>query len=141
MKRHERVYYHYEELEEYHAGMWRIVRGEARKQFIVLSAELMRNAEEFCKAMQRATLEWPKSAAHNLTIEAANRLAWLGHAGCCVNHGASEEATRAAWHTLLKNEQAIANDVAATVLYRWDSARIENDLFAWAQNAEKPNRY
>lgn len=135
MTKHERIYHHYEELEEFHSGMWRIVRGEDRRRFIELSAALMRDCDGFSSAMTRATQEWKKSCEHNLTVEAANRLAWLGHAGCCINHRAPEESTRAAWHTLTPEEQALANEAAGLVLFRWDTGRIERDLFSWMQDA------
>lgn len=140
-QKHKRVYYHYEELEEFHAGMWRIVRGDERKRFIELSAALMRDFDLFSDAMLVATHLWPKSCEHNLTIEASNRLAYLGHAGCCVNHGAPEESTRAAWHTLSPEEQARANEAARIVLYEWDLSRVERDLFAWVRDAKKSDRH
>lgn len=125
-----RVYYHYEELEEFHAGMWRITRGEARKACIDRAAELMRDAPRFKAAMERAVIEWPKSCAAAFTADAVNQIAWLGHAGCCLAAQSPEEATRAAWHTLSRPEQDEANRVAAEALATWErpvyrSAQLE----------------
>lgn len=127
-----RVYYHYEQLEEYHAGMWKIVRGEARKTLIQRAADLMRRAQDFKAAMARAIREWPKSCEFNFTSDAVNRIAWLGHAGCCLGAGSPEEATRAGWHTLNQTEQDEANRVAQEVLDTWDhmySVSPQMDLF------------
>jgi hypothetical protein len=117
-----RVYYHYEQLEEFHAGMWKIVRGEMRKRYIELAANLMRDATAFKDAMLRAVREWPKSCEFNFTSDSVNRIAWLGHAGCCLGVGSPEEATRCGWHTLNQHEQDIANQVAAEALSTWEAA-------------------
>ncbi len=133
----ERRYFHYEELEEYHAGMWRPERGEKRKSHIMNAADLMRDSDAFKEAMRRALVEWPKSCEHNLTIEGANKLAWLGHAGCCIAVGSPEEATRAAWHTLDEAEQDEANRVAQEVLDEWEESYLRangvNDLLSFME--------
>jgi hypothetical protein len=124
-----RVYHHYTKLEEFHAGMWSIVRGEDRQRNIEAAATLMRNPESFRRAMLRATKEWPRSCEHNLTADGANYLAWLGHAGCCIAVQSSEENTRCAWHTLTVTEQRLANEAAAEVLAQWYA---EVDLPLWS---------
>jgi len=123
-----RVYYHYEELEEFHAGMWRIIRGDARKKCILDAAALMKDADRFSHAMRRALKEWKKSCEHSLSAESTNRIAYLGHAGCCIEVGSPEEATRAAWHTLSNDEQDRANEAAAIVLNEWEREKIVSIL-------------
>lgn len=125
-----RVYHHYEALEEYRSGMWRIARGLERAGFIRASADLMRQPQAFGEAMMRALEEWPLSCEHNLTAENTNRIAWLGHAGCCVGVQSPEECTRLGWHTLSQSEQDEANRVAGEVLAEWDDAQRQ-DLFSW----------
>ena len=115
-----RIYRHYEDLEEFHAGMWRIERGFSRKRHIQNAATLMRDPKAFKLAMERVLLDWPISVEVNLTAETINRIAWLGHAGCCVATKSPEEATRAGWHTLSFAEQNEANRVAAEVLTQWE---------------------
>lgn len=129
MAKLERVYKHYNELEEYHAGMWKITSGVERKQHIRNAANLMRDANAFKQAMSEATEQWVNSCLHNLTAENVNRIAWLGHAGCCIGVGSPEEATRAGWHTLNKAEQDEANRVAAEVLKQWDDANDDLSFF------------
>ena len=118
----ERVFHHYEDLEEFHAGMWRIVRGKERQNNIEAAADLMRCPEEFKEAMMQALTLWPKSCEANLTADSVNRIAWLGHAGCCIAAGSPEENTRAGWHELTKSEQDEANHVADEVLKAWVSS-------------------
>lgn len=140
----ERVFRHYEELEEYHAGMWRIERGEARKVHIQASADLMKDSDAFKVAMQRALAEWPMSVEVALTADAVNRIAWLGHAGCCVGTESPEEATRAGWHTLDQSEQDEANRVAAEVLEEWETAYSKKkgvDLFSFFERANAQATY
>jgi hypothetical protein len=129
----ERIYHHFGNLEEYHSGMWRIVRGEERKGFIFAAAALMRDAPKFKACMQRAIEEWTNSCEHNLTAENVNRIAWLGHAGCCIGANSPEEATRAGWHTLNKREQDEANRVAGEVLDAWDASTSNPSLFQWME--------
>lgn len=127
-----RVYRHYEDLEEFHSGMWRIVRGEERKGFISDAATLMKDPDRFTDAMRRALVEWPKSCEVAFTADSINHIAWLGHAGCCIETASPEEATRAAWHTLGKVEQDRANEAAALVLAEWKKTYSpqRDDLFS-----------
>lgn len=130
MAKASRIFHHYEDLEEYHAGMWRIVRGDKRKKFIEASADLMRCKEEFYLAMQTAVKAWPNSCLHNLTADSVNKLAWLGHAGCCVAVNSPEDCTRLGWHTLSKLEQDDANNAAQSVLDEWTMTYLyKDDLF------------
>jgi hypothetical protein len=118
----DRVFFHYTELEEYAAGMWKRPTGFVRKQFVEAAADLMRCPDEFKLAMEQAAEQWRKSCAQNLTCYDSNRIAWLGHAGCCIATGSPEECTRVGWHTLTSDEQDEANRVAAEVLEIWDMA-------------------
>lgn len=118
-----RIYHHYERLEEFHAGMWKRLTGDDRKRFVLSAADLMRCPDEFKAAMASALTEWPNSCEHNLTSLDSNRIAWLGHAGCCIATGSPEECTRVGWHTLNKQEQDAANEAAAEVLALFDGTR------------------
>lgn len=118
----DRVYHHYEQLEEARYGLWKRATGDERKSQIARAALLMRDAEKFKSAMRAATEKWPLSCEHNLTCLDANRIAWLGHAGCCIGAASGEDATRAAWHTLSIEEQDAANAAAEVVLMEWVAA-------------------
>lgn len=122
-----RKFFHYQDLEEFKAGMWRIVRGEQRKINAKLAAELMADPARFSRAMDRALAEWPKSCEHNLTAENSNRIAWLGHAGCLLGVGSPEENTRLGWHMLTPIQQARANAAAQSVLDYWESVQVQDE--------------
>jgi hypothetical protein len=120
-----RVYHHYERLEEFMCGMWRIVTTtEKRRPYRDAAAALMRDPEAFKAAMLRAVHEWTFSCEHNLTSMASNRIAWLGHAGTCLATSAPEDITREAWWTLTPSEQDEANRVAAEALAVWERQYI-----------------
>jgi hypothetical protein len=121
----ERLYFHFNDLEEYHGGMWRIVGGLKKARNALAAAELMRDDVAFEAAMMRALEEWPNSCQHNLTAEDTNRLAWLGHAGCCLAVGSTEENTRTGWHLLTTAQQDAANATAQRVLDAWIEANTE----------------
>lgn len=120
-KQLKRVYFHYRELEEFQFGMWRVLRGEDRLRAINSAANLMRDSQKFQKHMREALERWPNSCLHNLSVEAANRLAWLGHAGCMLGAESPEECTRAAWYYLSDSERDAANIAAAVIVREWES--------------------
>ncbi len=114
-----RIYHHYTKCEEFAAGMWRIAPVSEREELIAKSAALMRDPEAFAQAMFRAVREWPRSCEQNLTASSVNHQAWFGHAGCCIAHGAPEDLTRLAWHTLNQSEQDAANAAADRAIAFW----------------------
>jgi len=110
--------------------MWNIVRGQRRKHYVKLAAELMKNTERFLKAMRSALIDWPNSCENSFSADAVNHLAFLGHAGCCIAVNSPEECTRVAWHTLTPSEQAEANRAARIVVGEWAGVRqLQGDLF------------
>ena len=134
----ERVYYHYKDLEEVEGGLWRIVRGEERERNVLNAGELMKDSGSFKEAMLRSLVEWPNSSLHNLSADGVNKLAYLGHAGCCVGVGSPEENTRCAWHTLTHDEQREADATAGEVLSIWENTYVNSNvlpLFRSLENA------
>lgn len=119
MEKNRRIFYHYQELEETAAGMWRRINGDERRKYIEAAADLMRCPDEFLEAMRNGILAWPKSCAAAFTAENVNQIAFLGHVGCCVALGSPEECTRIGWHDLSRSEQDEANRVAAIALAEW----------------------
>ena len=100
-----------------------------------MAADLMKNPVRFKAAMVEALTRWPRSCEMNLSAEPVNKIAWLGHAGCCVATQSPEDCTRLAWHTLNKAEQDEANRVAAEALELWTKLHDADgffDLFAYS---------
>lgn len=117
--RFKRVYHHYTQMEEFHSVMWKQIPSEAREAAVCASASLMRDFRAFEDACDRVIAEWPNSTEANLTASVINHQAWIGHASCCINHGASEDLTRMAWRTLNQDEQDAANAAADRAIEKW----------------------
>lgn len=124
-RKYKRVYHHMDKMEEFHSVMWKQIPVEQREWAIEASAELMKEADSFEIACRRAIDEWPNSAEANLTASVINHQAWIGHAACCINHGASEDLTRLAWRTLSKEEQDAANAAADRAIEYWERKYAE----------------
>lgn len=114
-----RVYFAYDQLEEYHAGMWRPVHTDREQvRLMGLAVTLLRCTRSLDVAMRRVVAEWPRSCESEFT-RAGNHAAWLGQAACCLVCGVPEGLTRRAWWKLTGVEQASANAVAAAVESAW----------------------
>lgn len=114
------MFYHYDNLEETAAGLWRMPPIEERDGYIAASAVLMRDYEAFRDAMVLAVQDWPNSMAAAMTTPSLNRQAWMGHCGCCVATGSPESLTRLGWHTLTQAEQDRANEAADEAILYWE---------------------
>lgn len=125
----EQVYFHYSELEEHTAGMWRMTSVEEREGLITAAADLMRSPDGFLAAMLRAGREWPNSMLAAMTTPSLNRRAYFGHSGCCIGVGSPEDLTRLAWHTLTQDEQDAANAAADVAIAAWEAEQIPRGLF------------
>lgn len=75
--------------------------------------------QDFEAAMKRAVDEWPFSCEAALTAGTMNHQAWIGHAGCAINHNAPEDLTRLAWRSLTKEQQDLANMAADNAIAYW----------------------
>lgn len=79
----------------------------------------MLDCPSFESAMKRAVSEWPYSCEAALTAGTMNHQAWIGHAGCAINHDAPEDLTRLAWRTLTQEQQDLANLAADNAIAFW----------------------
>jgi hypothetical protein len=119
------VYFHYSQLEEHQAGMWRMVPVDEREGFIQAAADLMKKPDAFREAMLRAMDEWPNSMLAAMTTPSLNRRAFMGHSGCCIAVGSSEDLTRLGWHRLTEQEQDAANAAADEVIAAWEASQAK----------------
>lgn len=118
-RKFKRVFVRWEFCEEYKTQMWKQVSPESRQKYIEMSANLMKAPTDFEAAMKRAVDEWPNSCKAALTAGTMNHQAWIGHAGCAINHDSPEDLTRLAWRTLSKAEQDAANLAADNAIEYW----------------------
>lgn len=118
-----RFYVSYERLEEYHAGMWRRVSGEAEAiELMGCAVRILRDGEVFRGAVDRVLSEWPTSCRSEFT-RAGSHVAWLGQAACCLAGGVPESLTRRAWWKLTPGEQDRANGIAEAAERHYLSSR------------------
>jgi len=107
--------------------MWKGCPIDERESMIHKSRDLMIDVSAFEAAMLKAVNEWPFSCEANLTASVINHQAWLGHAGCAINHDAPEELTRLAWSMLNKEQQDAANLAADNVKNIWMERYVRNN--------------
>ena len=105
--------------------MWKQVPIEDRQDYVDKSAALMLDCEAFENAMKRAVMEWPFSCEAALSASTMNHQAWMGHAGCAINHEAPEDLTRLAWRTLTQAQQDAANAAADRAIAFWRERYLE----------------
>lgn len=79
----------------------------------------MLNCNKFEAAMKKVVDQWEYSCEANLTASSINHQAWIGHAGCAINHNAPEDITRLAWRTLTQEQQDLANQAADNAIAYW----------------------
>jgi hypothetical protein len=85
-------------------------------------ARLLRNDEEFRRALQRVLAEWPKSCEQYLSNDRMNRIAWLGQASLCISNGIPANY-RNGFNMLTQAEQQRANETALEALNQWLAGR------------------
>lgn len=115
-----RIYHPYWNWEEYEAGMWRNTSGSERAELLNKAFRFTGNATAYGDAMLRVINEWPISCEHNLTDTSMNRLAWVGHAACCLMTGAPEDVTRKAWGMLTDQQRIDADKRAQEAVDEWE---------------------
>jgi hypothetical protein len=113
------IFHNYKKWEEYKAGMWRIPCGCERDIMTDKALRFMSDTKLFGSHMLEVIDLWVYSCEHNLTSPSQNRQAWIGQAACCLGANCPESITRLAWRLLTKKQQAQANAMADSAIYRW----------------------
>lgn len=114
------VWHHYQTWEEFHGGMWRIVSADEARELLPKAVEFTGDHLLYGMYMRRVITEWPISCEHNLTNVSMNRLAWVGHAACCLAIQCPESVTRSAWKMLTQEQQDLANEQARLAVMQWE---------------------
>lgn len=101
--------------------------GMTPKEAIEKYAELLRDIELFEFCLDRVIHEWKFSCEHYLSNENMNRIAWLGQAALCIEHGIPA-CFRGGFNKLTEAEQKAANESALKYLNFWLKERGEPEL-------------
>ena len=121
MTKIKRTYIHCELLEE--APMWGSSNTSRLDLMIDRCVDLFKESDSFLLSCREVLRKWPNSAMQNLSAKACNRVAWMGQAAQCINHGAVEYETRAAWRLLDDEDREICNDIAKKVIEEWEECQ------------------
>lgn len=113
----QRAFFHYTVWEDYKSGMYSDFDKETEYKLVTQAILCLKNPE---LAMIMVTVNWPKSAAENLSNKQQNRKAWLGQAACCLIYGSPEHCTREAWKLLTNEERNLANQIAQKTIEQWE---------------------
>jgi hypothetical protein len=117
----EQIYHPYWIWEDYINGMWRKVSQKEHDKYLPIAIAFTGDYMEYGTSMINVVNNWKYSCEHNLTDTGINRLAWIGHAACCLKHNIPEYITREAWGYLTKKQQDLANNEAQKALDIWIS--------------------
>lgn len=115
-----RVYYPYQQWEDYKFGMWRKLHASEENEFEERAVKFTGDAELYGAFMIAAIMEWPFGCEHNLTCSGMNRQAWTGHAAACIAINSPEYITRQAWWKLTQDQQDKANAKADLAIQIWE---------------------
>ncbi|NTU49442.1 MAG: hypothetical protein HGA87_00855 [Desulfobulbaceae bacterium] len=120
-------YYHYNELEEYHAGMWKKVSKDEFERLLPMAIRFTGTHLLYGKWMLKALDLWPKSCNQNLSDSGINHQAFIGHAATCIAIGCPEYITRLAWHELSQHQQDLANEQADIAINVWKNKQTTRE--------------
>jgi len=124
VKKTPRFWCRYEDLEEYHAGMWRKVSNASeRKGWLVAACIFLRDPELFRAKMQEVLDAWPTSCLHAFTNPSLNKPVWLAHAAAALVSGIPEEFMRQGYWELSLTERERADRDAIEIASRWRDPR------------------
>lgn len=113
-----RIYHHFNNWEDYHAGMYD-EDSNGRKERVEKAAYILGTPKVCKEAMEKVVTEWKIATEYNLSNAEINRKAWLGQAACSCYGNIHEDETREAWGIMTDQQRTKANQIAATIIKRW----------------------
>ena len=118
----ERIFYHYNKWEDFHAGMYDECK-DGRSERVIKAAEILGTPAICRKAMEKVVAEWKIATEYNFSNAEINRKAWLGQAACCCFAGIHEDETREAWGIMTEAQRIEANNIASDIIKKWIGER------------------
>lgn len=115
-----RILHTWEHWECYPAGFYgnKPPQGMTTEECEAVYKDLLSDIGKFESALLKVLTAWPKSCEHYLTNERMNRIAWLGQAALCVEHGIPS-MFRGGFNLLTEEQQSAANAAALRYLNLW----------------------
>lgn len=115
-----RVWHPYTIWEDYLHNMWDIVSKEEESILLPRAIQFTGDALLYGSFMLRIVIEWPISCEHNLTNQALNQRAWVGHAATALALNCPEYITRKAWWMLSDQQRIEADAQADNAIHVWN---------------------
>lgn len=115
-----RVYHPYYLWEDFKCGFYNNCTGKEAKDKIEKAIEMFNNKDLTSEYMHRVINEWVYSCEHNLTNESLNKIAYIGQAACCIYADVPSTVTMKAWSFLDKKVQDRADEIALSVIKKWN---------------------
>ena len=113
-----RIYHHFNNWEDYHAGMYD-EDSTGRKERVERAAYILGTPKVCKEAMEKVVAEWKIATEYNFSNAEINRKAWLGQAACSCYANIHEDETREAWGIMTEQQRIKANQIAASIIKRW----------------------
>ena len=88
---------------------------------------LLANPEQFNEVALKVIKEWKHASEVNLSNIARNRQAWIGQASCCYAFKIPDYITKYGWRMLTIEQQTKANQVADSVIEKWEGLFCQRD--------------
>jgi len=117
-----RYFSHYTNWECWQSGLYRT--GKLSDDLVNRCKLILEDVSLCDGCFSKVLIHWPVSSKVHLSNTTINRQAWLGHAGFCVDCGASEQEGVAAWWMITKEKQDAANSIADFYI-----KKFERDFF------------
>lgn len=138
-----RILHTWEKWECYPSGFYATnpPDGMTKEQCEEIYRSMLKDIPAFESALFRVISEWPRSCEHYLTNERMNRIAWLGQASLCIQHGIPS-IFRGGFNLLTEDEQQSANEAALRWLNIWLAGHGRRELsMDEAQSKTEANLY
>lgn len=113
------VWIPYWDWEDWINGMWRKLKPEEEKGFLIKAIEFTGDHFSYGTAMIEVIKAWPKTMANSLTNSSINKRAFVGHCACSFRFNCPEYITRQAWKELANRQRELADMQATNAIEQW----------------------
>ena len=116
---------HYEEWEDYAAGMY---ENRYNKNTMSEAVRVLEQPLLFRRILRDVAEDWPIATKHHLSDFCKNHQPWCGRMACAYEVGASIREVNEAWKFLSCQQREAANQVADEFTYRWRKEHLAGQI-------------
>jgi hypothetical protein len=122
----QQIYHPYYLWEDYKCGFYDNISGVNKDNLTKQVVLFFENDNLVQEYMQKVIKQWVNSCEHNLSNLSMNRIAYLGQAASCIYCAAPSLITMNAWSYVNQVSQNKANEIAQTIINKWEVEFIKN---------------